>query len=1497
MNQKALYILAAAVVLSGCDNGSDVNCGDGQKAYQGECYDQDACTPPCDAQTQKCYQGACYDLNTCMPACDEATKKCAGGRCIGLDECYPDCGDDETCVSGKCEPLDKTRCEGNLCNDITTYCDDTGHWKKCEAGYGCHLGYCIMGLAPECEKYTCSENNERCDGGTWVACGSLETCVDGACEFSGDASCEAGSCSEDGSYRCTENGVYEACPSGSVCDAGECRNRTDEAKLWQLCTSNSDCARGICVFEIATSRTMSKAEFGLRDVDSIPVTMLDTRIPTGSGICSQDCTRDESICDTISSGNLKYTCQVVVVGDSPYPPKDENNVALDLPFHRALNVEAMDISPFASICRPNDVSEKTYSKHFCESCTDSSTCGSQESCVYGMCLPKCTNDDMCPLGFSCIQKQDTETSFCVPNSGACGPCLDRDGDGQGHGACTLKGYDCDDLRNDVYYKKELNPASCTENYTDDNCNGEIDMLELLGAEDNCEKCGSPCKVADNAEHFERQCVLDNGGNELDDSSPVTIADTYIYACEDHCEFGYADCDGDLANGCETKLFDVQDSNVVMTEDGVMFSLDSDHDGHGSLQEHSVHFCCKAAEDVCYARPEADTNKKPYWNRAELNPDAQYSTVVDDCDDANEHIYPGHKEICDGFDNDCNASTPDGKDEFVKLDNYAYLPTDEADEAKIAFGAKCTVYQGNSHSVCSENGAISCQGIPKEDGIAYQMVCKADVDSSQKDDTCNNIDDNCNGLIDEDYVFTGCDTEKEGICKMGVKVCQAGKEVCQSLYDPRVYDFYGDGVDSNCDGVDWDKAHTVFIEDYRNSQYYGHDTHSGHYDNPVASLSKAFTLAKETDNGKTLYHDIIVSQNASIHEGNDDAMWGREPIRIPLVSVTKRYNPNLKAAVDISDTLNAETSVYEDYRSAHVVAYQKKLQGDEAYIDYSPNNYLYPKEVYPGKAVIRVYGGFNQSKGTWAFNDNLPQNTKYEYKLTTTDANNLIEQVANSNPKAYMLTKNSIELIRPEDVAGVPMSVAFSHFNFSIGTSDSIYAKSTGTTLIGLTCGKAGCDHLEMYASKIDVKAPTGVRQDTVLPSNDNWENDRNGVNGGSYRTDEGTNGKSGTSYAKNYSSKVCLSKYYKSKIWNLADSEEYNHFVCPDGDIPLGGCGGIDCCKGKCGFEPSTKGLDGGGSNGGGGANVTSAVKKGCGSKDAVDPSIARGKTGNHGAGGEAGVNTGLSIKPYVDKNANLYIATYNGNNKDDISTANGKPGKSGGGGGGGAVYWCWNNSKSAWGQYWMHAGVGGAGGCGGYGGKAGGTGGSAIGMVVTPPVGMEKGYFDVDATLIIVGAQGGLGNVGQSGQGGGKGGMSYGYAHEPALTDAHCMKATAGGAGGAGGGGGSGAGGLAGHAYGYVFMCNRNADFSSIDDVGNCGFDISSAFENSIDSKTTVEAKNDLSDGKAGKAGSWSSDGMEGVDEDANKMSSGGGGGDLGTGDKDTGKHAELFMLIKATF
>jgi len=121
------------------------------------------------------------------------------------------------------------------------------------------------------------------------------------------------------------------------------------------------------------------------------------------------------------------------------------------------------------------------------------------------------------------------------------------------------------------------------------------------------------------------------------------------------------------------------------------------------------------------------------------------------------------ELCDGLDNDCDPSTPDGASELTLGDACDGEDTDLCQEG---------------HVLCSA-GALSC-----------------DDATSDAIEVCNGLDDDCDPttLDGADEVGTACDGDDPDSCAGGLTVCVSGAIQCD---DPG-----GAGVET-CDGVDND----------------------------------------------------------------------------------------------------------------------------------------------------------------------------------------------------------------------------------------------------------------------------------------------------------------------------------------------------------------------------------------------------------------------------------------------------------------------------------------------------------------------------------------------------------------------------------------------------------------------------------------------------------------------------------------------------------------------
>ena len=190
-------------------------------------------------------------------------------------------------------------------------------------------------------------------------------------------------------------------------------------------------------------------------------------------------------------------------------------------------------------CQPYDFDGREVNACFpiqthCQPCADRPGCGSAANICLTLadgayCADSCEIHGLCPDGSTCAEVDEGGVTLriCVSDSGVCTPCLDPDDDGYGVGhACA--GADC---APDDPTAFEGAPELCDS--IDNDCDLEVDeAFELASDPDNCGRCGISCSFPNAA-------------------ARCSEGDCAIAACVE----GWADCDADASNGCETDLSD------------------------------------------------------------------------------------------------------------------------------------------------------------------------------------------------------------------------------------------------------------------------------------------------------------------------------------------------------------------------------------------------------------------------------------------------------------------------------------------------------------------------------------------------------------------------------------------------------------------------------------------------------------------------------------------------------------------------------------------------------------------------------------------------------------------------------------------------------------------------------------------------------------------------------------------------------------------------------
>jgi hypothetical protein len=381
----------------------------------------------------------------------------------------------------------------------------------------------------------------------------------------------------------------------------------------------------------------------------------------------------------------------------------------------------------------------------------------------------------------------------------------------------LLGGDCDDANATIPGPYELCDG------VDNDCDGVVDEDDAFDAPTwyadlDGDSYGDPSSAR-------RACLAPTGylrdASDCDDRS-AAVSPAGVETCNDMDD----DCDGAVDEGVLLTWYRDADADgygdartwslaCALPAGHVSNSLDCD-DGD-PLRRPGALEACNGLDDDCDG--DIDEGATALWYRdADSDGYGNASVTIDacsptdgyvgnplDCDDTRAAVNPGAVEICNGLDDDCDASV---------------------DEAG-AVGEIRWYYDGDSDGYGDPTTAVDACSAP-----ARHVANGADCDDARASSNpiateyCNGYDDDCDGVVDEGSAadastwYLDADGDGYGIPGSTTRACSlpAGySAVATDCDDGRAADHPGatetcDGRDNDCDGLVDEGVTTVYYQD-------------------------------------------------------------------------------------------------------------------------------------------------------------------------------------------------------------------------------------------------------------------------------------------------------------------------------------------------------------------------------------------------------------------------------------------------------------------------------------------------------------------------------------------------------------------------------------------------------------------------------------------------------------------------------------------------------------
>ncbi len=334
------------------------------------------------------------------------------------------------------------------------------------------------------------------------------------------------------------------------------------------------------------------------------------------------------------------------------------------------------------------------------------------------------------LGISAACRETDWVDTAVP--------LHRDDDGDGFAGAD----DCDDTDAAVHPG-----ADETCDGVDEDCNGTIDdgapastfYIDVDGdgygdGTASVQACVAPeGHVAQAGDCDDSNAAYNPGADESDCSDPAD------YNCDGSSAF--SDLDNDGFPACE----DCNDQAPTIHPGAPEICGGPDEDCDGSFDEPGAQ-----GEQSWYRDVDGDGHGDPATGADSCNQPSGFVADSSDCDDLNASAYPGHPEVCDSADNDCDGSIDDDA-----TDRTLWFDDQDSD----GFGDPI-----DTVLACEAPAGFIDTGDDCDDALPQTYPGAPEL--------CDGLDNDCNDLIDDDATGVGtwyADDDDDGYGRDGAQV--------------------------------------------------------------------------------------------------------------------------------------------------------------------------------------------------------------------------------------------------------------------------------------------------------------------------------------------------------------------------------------------------------------------------------------------------------------------------------------------------------------------------------------------------------------------------------------------------------------------------------------------------------------------------------------------------------------------------------------------------------